>query len=230
MYAPNRSPRSSKVLIAAFNLKILRYRIFAAKVAYAEARQISLLLAATQLPRAKACRSLNLSFDQALDTRQKLVRRFGNPASQHAKIAAVIAQKLQNIVSDGLRALAQKQLLQKGENFALMRQRAAVAGIKVKPGHNRSEAFSASSSPRKTAGLWRRFAVSLQIYLSGAQYRAKVRKSRRPATAFTASQGKTRRYKRHPLYLAVGSARSPFAPFIRPCLHPTQGSSYHRRR
>ncbi|EEV16326.1 hypothetical protein CAMGR0001_2025 [Campylobacter gracilis RM3268] len=31
MYAPNRSPRSSKVLIAAFNLKILRCRIFATK-------------------------------------------------------------------------------------------------------------------------------------------------------------------------------------------------------
>ena len=101
------------------------------KGAYAEARQISLPLAATQLPRAKARRSLNLSFDQALDTRQKLAGRLANPASQHAKIATVIAQKLQNIVSDGLRALAQKQLLQKGENFALMRQRAAVVGIKV---------------------------------------------------------------------------------------------------
>ena len=123
------------------------------KGAYAEARQISLPLAATQLPRAKARRSLNLSFGQELDTRQKLAGRLANPASQHAKIAAVIAQKLQNIVSDGLRALAQKQLLQKGENFALMRQRAAVVGIKVKPGHNRSEAFSASSSPRKTAAI-----------------------------------------------------------------------------
>jgi len=123
------------------------------KKAYAEARQISLPLAAMQLPRAKARRSLNLSFDQAPDVGQKLVRRLANPASQHAKIAAVIAQKLQNIVSDRLRALAQKQLLQKGENFALMRQRAAVIGIKVKPGHNRSEAFSTSSSPRKTAAI-----------------------------------------------------------------------------
>ena len=60
---------------------------------------------------------------------------------RRAKIAAVIAQKLQNIVSDRLRALAQKQLLQKGENFALMRQRAAVVGIKVKPGHKKARPF-----------------------------------------------------------------------------------------
>jgi len=38
-----------------------------------------------------------------------------------------------------------------------------------------------SSLPRKTAGLWRRFAVSLQIYLSGARYRAKVRTPHRKA-------------------------------------------------
>lgn len=135
-------------------------------------------LTAAKLPFTKARRSLNLSLDQAPNVWQNLAGRLANPASQHAKIAAVIAQKLQNIVSDSLRALAQKQLLQKGENFALMRQRASVVGIKVKPGHNKSEAFSASSSPRKTAGLWRRFAVSLQIYLSGAQYRAKVRTPR----------------------------------------------------
>ena len=60
---------------------------------------------------------------------------------RRAKIIAVIAQKLQNIVSDSLRALAQKQLLQKGENFALMRRRAAVVGINVKPRHDRSEVF-----------------------------------------------------------------------------------------
>ena len=104
---------------------------FRNKKGRAEARQISLLLAAAQLPCAKARRPLNLSFDQALDVGQKLAGHLANPASQHAKIAAVIAQKLQNIVSDRLRALAQKQLLQKGENFALMRQRAAVVGIKV---------------------------------------------------------------------------------------------------
>jgi len=121
---------------------------------------------------------------------------------RRAKIIAVIAQKLQNIVSDSLRALAQKQLPQKGENFALMRPRVAAIWTKVKPRHDRSEAFSASSLPRKAAGLWRRFAVLLQIYLSGARYRAKVRTLRRPAAAFTASQGKTRRYKRNPLYLA----------------------------
>ena len=72
---------------------------------------------------------------------QKLAGRLAGFASQHAKIAAVIAQKLQNIVSDRLRALAQKQLLQKGENFALMRQRAAVVGIKVKPGHKKARPF-----------------------------------------------------------------------------------------
>lgn len=88
------------------------------KGAYAEARQISLPLAAMQLPRAKARQSLNLSFDQALDTRQKLAGRLANPASQHAKIAAVIAQKLQNIVSDGLRALARSEAAPvKGRKF-----------------------------------------------------------------------------------------------------------------
>lgn len=72
---------------------------------------------------------------------QKFAGRLAGFASQHAKIAAVIAQKLQNVVSDSLRALAQKQLLQKGENFALMRQRAAAVGIKVKPGHKKSRPF-----------------------------------------------------------------------------------------
>lgn len=130
---------------------------FRNKKGRAEAWQISLPLAATQLPRAKACRSLNLSFGQALDTRQKLAGRLANPASQHAKIAAVIAQKLQNIVSDGLRALAQKQLLQKGKNFALMRQRAAIIWIKIIIQAKIEARLLLSSLPRKTAGLWRRF-------------------------------------------------------------------------
>jgi len=44
-------------------------------------RQISLPLAATQLPCAKARRSLNLSFSQALDIGQKLAGRLANFAS-----------------------------------------------------------------------------------------------------------------------------------------------------
>ena len=72
---------------------------------------------------------------------QKRAGRLANFASQHAKIAAVIAQKLQNVVSDSLRTLGQKQLLQKGKNFALLQELAAVVGIKVKPGHKKARPF-----------------------------------------------------------------------------------------
>ena len=76
---------------------------------------------------------------------------------RRAKIIAVIAQKLQNIVSDSLRALGKKQLPQKGGSIA---------------------AFC-----RFIANLFIRRAILVQ-------------------SPHAASQGKTRRYKRNPLYLA----------------------------